>query len=202
MNARQTATYRGIATRLRHTDRTIIVRFRERTWFSYPCTMLRHLRTAAALAFKFACALAIVMWMRSQRWQDTLYYVPSHGSRIYRIDTYVGRAYIGRGAWIPGFAVPALSLSGELHEDEATGAQPENGFFGLKRGVNEAYTGIYVPYWLLTLLFGSMAVALEVKRITRFGLKQLFVATTFVAIVLGVGLAVTRSGSAFYWRLL
>jgi hypothetical protein len=84
--------------------------------FGYRCCMLRHLRPAASIACLLAAALFVVMWMRSQRWQDTLYYVPPHGSRIYRIDTYVGRAYVGVGAWIPGFAEPALRLSGELHE--------------------------------------------------------------------------------------
>jgi hypothetical protein len=140
------------------------------------------------------------MWMRSQRWQDTLYYVPPHGSRIYRIDTYVGRAYVGIGAWIPGFAEPALSLSGELHEPWMN--SPDVGFFGLKLSSSAAYSGAYLPYWLLTALCGSIFTILNVTRLTRFGLKGLLIATTLTALVLGLSVAATAATTAFYWRLL
>jgi hypothetical protein len=164
--------------------------------------MLRHLRSVASIASLCACAFFVVMWMRSQQWQDTLYYVPSHGSRIYRIDTYVGRAYVGVGAWIPAFAEPALSLSSDLHASEPATIPIHAGFFGLKWSSSAAYTGAYLPYWLLTLLSGAIFASLNVSQLTRFGLKRLLIATALAACVLGLGAAATTSTTAFHWRLL
>ena len=64
---------------------------------SAPCQILRRLKLAAALACLLAALTVVVLWIHSSRWQDTLYYVPPHGSRIYRIDTYPGTMYVGAG---------------------------------------------------------------------------------------------------------
>ena len=75
--------------------------------------MLRHLRLAAAAACLLASLAVVVLWIHSSRWLDTLYYVPPHGSRIYRVDTNPETMFIGVGSWSPGFAQPGLSFSAD-----------------------------------------------------------------------------------------
>ena len=143
--------------------------------------------------------MLIILWIRSGMWQDTLYYVPAHGSRIYRVDTYSGRAYIGIGAWIPGFAEPALCVSGELLAPSARVV--DSGLLGFELSKSAAYSGVFLPYWLITLLIGATAVVLGAAPRWRFSLKHWLIAATLLALVLGVSIFATRSTDEFYWRL-
>ena len=47
-------------------------------------------------------------------------------------------------------------------------------------------SGIVVPYWFLVLLCGLAATALQLERPWRYTTRSLFIAFTFVAIVLGL----------------
>ena len=47
-------------------------------------------------------------------------------------------------------------------------------------------SGIVVPYWFLVLLCGLAAIALQLERPWRYTTRSLFIALTFVAIVLGL----------------
>jgi hypothetical protein len=61
---------------------------------------------------------------------------------------------------------------------------------------------VYLPYWLLTLIAGGLALALNRRRALRFSLKDMLAATTGLAVVLCLGLAAATWPPAFYWRLL
>lgn len=156
--------------------------------------MLRRLRLAAALACLLA-ALAVVLWIHSSRWQDTLYYVPPHGSRIYRVDAYPDTIFIGVGGWSPGFAQPAFSLSAGPASDERV----EGTFLGFKLVPGPAYYGAYVPFWLAAGLPAAIAALLAREQLRRFNLRTLLIATTLAALTLGAGQAARSMTTEFHW---
>ena len=47
-------------------------------------------------------------------------------------------------------------------------------------------SALIVPYWFLVLTSGSLAMALRMRWPPQFALRSLFIATTFLAIVLGM----------------
>jgi hypothetical protein len=49
----------------------------------------------------------------------------------------------------------------------------------------DAY-GIMIPYWFVVLTSGSLAMAFQLRWPLRFNLRSLFIATTFLAVVLGM----------------
>ena len=118
--------------------------------------MLNRLKLAAALACLLASLTVVILWIHSSRWQDTLYYVPPHGSRIYRIDTYPDTMFIGVGGWSPGFAQPGLSFSADPAPTEPIAGT----FLGFKLEKGPGYYGAYVPFWLAAALPAVVAATL------------------------------------------
>lgn len=139
--------------------------------------MLRRLRLTAALSCLVASLAVVVLWIHSSRWQDTLYYVPPHGSRIYRIDTYPDTMFIGVGSWSPGFAQPGFSLSADPASDDRV----EGTFLGFKLATGPGYYGAYVPFWLAAGLPAVVAALLARDQLRRFNLRTLLIATTLAA---------------------
>jgi hypothetical protein len=45
---------------------------------------------------------------------------------------------------------------------------------------------VTLPYWFLVLTTGSLAMAFQLRWSPRFTLRTLFIATTFLAVVLGM----------------
>jgi hypothetical protein len=163
--------------------------------------MLRVLKQSAAIASILACALSVVLWMRSQAWQDTIYYVPSHMSRVHRVDTMVGRVIVSFGGWTTPVFESGLVMHGERHNPDLLGADFMPGFFGLAFMRSAGSFLVSLPYWFLTLLTAVVAVLLNAKQLRRFGLRQLFVACTLVAVTLGLGIFATKSTTEFMWLI-
>jgi hypothetical protein len=157
--------------------------------------MLDRLRLTAALSCLLASQAVVVLWIHSSRWQDTLYYVPPHGSRIYRIDTYSDTMFIGRGAWLPGFAQPGFSLSADPVLDDRV----EGTFLGFKLEKGPGYYGAYIPFWLAAALPAVVAALLASEQLRRFNLRTLLIATTLAALTLGAGQAAKNMTTEFYW---
>lgn len=155
--------------------------------------MLRRLKLAAALACLFASLAIVVLWIHSSRWQDTLYYVPPHGSRIYRIDTYPGTMYVGAGGWSPGFAQPGLSFSADPAPSEPIAGT----FLGFK--LVEGRYAAYIPFWLAAALPAVVAALLAREQLRRFNLRTLLIAATLAALTLGAGHAAKSMTTEFYW---
>ena len=157
--------------------------------------MLDRLRLTAALSCLLASQAVVVLWIHSSRWQDTLYYVPPHGSRIYRIDTYSDTMFIGRGAWLPGFAQPGFSLSADPVLDDRV----EGTFLGFKLEKGPGYYGAYIPFWLAAALPAVVAALLASEQLRRFNLRTLLIATTLAALTLGAGQAAKSMTTEFHW---
>ncbi len=70
-------------------------------------------------------------------------------------------------------------------------AQPK-GSYGFSRVLGFAqyhsWNGsfVWLPYWFLVLTTGSLAMIFQLRWPLRFTLRSLFIATTFLAVVLGM----------------
>ena len=66
-------------------------------------------------------------------------------------------------------------------------AQSTSGPLGdSKRTIPQLGSVLIVPYWFLVLTSGSLAMAFQMRWPWRFTLRSLFIATTFLAVVLGM----------------
>ena len=139
--------------------------------------------------------------MRSQVWQDTIYYVPSHMSRVHRVDTMVGRVIVKFGGWTSPVFESGLVVSGERHDPDHLGGDFMRGFYGLAFMRSAGSLLASLPYWFLTLLTATAAVFLNAKGLCRFGLKHAFFAITLVAVTLGLGIFATKSTTQFLWHI-
>jgi Ca2+/Na+ antiporter len=153
----------------------------------------RKLRIAWSLFLGVVCVLLIVLWVRSCRRWDMIAY--RTGAKCYWAVSVAGGVQ--------------LHMEDESKETMSAGSIMEMGwhykvnladqvpsivsapysFMGFKYspagGLNPAV--YFVPSWFLILLSSTLATVPWLKRITwRFSLRTLIIATTIVAVVLGL----------------
>jgi hypothetical protein len=162
--------------------------------------MLRLARRAVTILCVAAGMLLTVLWMRSARWIDTLYYVPPTGAGITRADTspkriYFSATYIGRR-----FAEPSFSVGCQPADHEWQLESTADGVFGLFVEVSAQRISVYVPYSMLFGTLGVIASLLNVQRLRQFSLRSALAAMFFVALAFGLGAVATHFGE-FHWRI-
>jgi hypothetical protein len=147
----------------------------------------RKLRIAWSVGCCIACVLLITLWVRSYWWHDYCR-GPVAGTHGLYFDSAQGR--IGASAFAPGMAEwigasqpfdqSLEAMARRFRQDWVLG-------FGITR-VGNVNTYL-VPHWFVA---GSFAILGAVPWIRRFRLCTLLIATTLVAVVLG--LAVYAAG--------
>jgi hypothetical protein len=154
--------------------------------------MLQRLRKFASLLCFMVGVALIVLSIRSYYWRDV-----QHGRvadrQAFAICSMQGRmtlyAYETHNIILPwelrSYAVDKRDV---LRAIEST--QQNSLGFGFVR--SSAGLIVSVPYWLFVLITGAMFAILRIKRQWRFRLRTLLVATTFVAIVLGMIVKLNR----------
>ena len=182
----------------------------------------RKLRIAWSVAWSVLCVLLVMLWVRSNYWRaDRLHcplwdkqafvvasmygrvtvvaYEPSpepnewkNGYFSYRVDDqqafpgYVSNSVLGFGRlqrpfhYVPEVVVPMPGKPAGWNTVYNAGATMVNG------------SGVFVPDWFLVGVAGGLAVAPWLKLSRRFSLRTLLIATTLVAVVLGLIVAVLR----------
>jgi hypothetical protein len=154
----------------------------------YPAPVLKFLRIAVTVLSLTACALLVALWMHS----------------------YCRAWFIARGGPWPVVSVLSLQsncgrmrlnwvrLDNEWEEwpvtwdyemDAANPLQPDPSThkaigFGWRK--YDLGFRLYVPYWFLVLSTGGMATICWAQSFRRFSLRTLLIATTLVAVGLGV----------------
>jgi hypothetical protein len=147
----------------------------------------RKLRIAWSVAWGLACVLLIVLWVRSYWKWDFVIAVPFQGAETKGAESYTGTASLQS---IDRNDPPHWSWSVFEIDEDALGvfaACRENTHFGFGVEREGNRWAILVPHWFLLLLAAAVAVAPWL----RFSLRTLLIATTLVALVLGI-IAVTR----------
>ncbi len=158
---------------------------------------LRYLRIAFSATCLVACVLLIALWIRSYFRVDTLERKTKSG--LITIRTVLGELSYSQFSH-PSRAVAldvqnAISQHGtfdsysvnEWHSKEATGHLG----FGWRQ-VTKYQTELIIPLWFPALITGVVAGLPWIGKARRFSLRTLLIATTLVAVVLGLIVYVSR----------
>jgi hypothetical protein len=134
--------------------------------------LIRGLRIAWSVAWGILCVLLVVLWVRSYSWVDTA------GGPIYA-DYEFGVSSL--------FGTVGISVA---KNNSAWGliTQPMDELWGNSSRIWGKFIcksdTIAAPHWCLILLSGTLASAPWVR--SRFSLRSLLIATTLIAVVLGL----------------
>ena len=150
----------------------------------------RKLRIAWSVGWGIAAVLLCVLWVRSYRY-STQYQHSLSTTHWVTSETQIGRVYI---SWRVGNSNKDLRQGFIVREiDDATRATLERihsqnetlGFaFGHLAGPPADIRGMTLPYWFLVLLTATLAPLPWLPW--KFSLRTLLIATTLVAVVLGL----------------
>lgn len=145
----------------------------------------RKLRIAWSVAWGIAVLLTIVLWGRSLLWHDELR-VPATGSSILRFTS--NRGHLKCGYWETGYA-PQLNrfelVGGEVEAESSERFESENPTWEWRGGGDGIVRSISFPHWLLAVVLGGISATAWVS-FRRFSLRTLLIATTLVAVGLGL----------------
>jgi hypothetical protein len=153
--------------------------------------MLKFLRIAVTAICLTACVLLVAQWVRSY-WRYDILAGPLGTTRLIHIVSCRGQLGIGtapiellsefgtRGAPVlhsgPSENMPSLTLR----------MRSFLGIFFWHFRPLERENQIVVPFWLITLVCVSITAAVSLERTWRFSLRTLLIATTLIAVGLGL----------------
>jgi hypothetical protein len=150
--------------------------------------MLRRLLNIASIVCLVACVALMGMWVRSYHWNDSLTAQAAH-SKLYQVATCSGQMEVSLGCRLVGPITADLhSWSVGSYESQPNPFLPTSGMPNtLQRiGFNSSGPIFVMPFWFLVLTSGSLAMLFQLRWPLRFNLRSLFIATTFLAVVLGM----------------
>jgi hypothetical protein len=140
---------------------------------------LRYLRIAFSATCLIACVLLIALWVRSLTWTDCLAcrtYI-SYGFIVDSAEGHIGLYYPSVGdAW-----QRSASQTAEDFVWAFTKQIESNWLFS-----------IAIPHGVCIAAFAAIAALPWIRLFSRFSLRTLLIATTLVAVVLGLIVAVLR----------
>jgi hypothetical protein len=154
--------------------------------------LLRLLRIAFSAVCGIVCLLLIGLWVRSSNYIDRVTWHYSK-PRAIQITTTPGRIlsykFVDQPILVPGNMGRKGSVKWEepLKSMRHFNAGPMLWSFGSVSGKD--FAGVYVPFWVLVVLATVLAIAPWLKWFRRFSLRTLLLATTLVAVVLGLAVA-------------
>jgi hypothetical protein len=136
--------------------------------------MLKHLRIAVTALSLAACALVVALWVRSIHTKDLV----SLGHDV------IAASEDGRVIF---YTLPNGSGPWRL-EDHPRYAAMADAAPGLPLAFGNVPAGPYVttPYWFLVFVSAAIAILLQWRYPYRFSLRTLLIATTLIAMGLGL----------------
>jgi hypothetical protein len=138
---------------------------------------LRYLRILWTVFCGIVCVLLIVLWVRSYWWHDILQL--GDGRAVASCLGTVHACVVSVG---PGLE-PRWILTGSQLLKPAT---QKYSCLGIGFSPGKFWPGVVIPDWLPTLLFATLAAAPWIRWSKRFSIRTLLIATTLIAVVLGV----------------
>jgi hypothetical protein len=154
--------------------------------------MLRRLLNIPSVVCLVACVALIAMWVRSYQAVDVVRGNFTYGE-LFAIYSVYGHLEIS-GAAITNPIAKSWMISSFPCDDKwtrrYTGHSPSTGRLGFAVSAlgGSAWSGykLTLPYWFMVLAIGSLAMLFRLRWPLRFNLRGLFIATTFLAVVLGL----------------
>jgi hypothetical protein len=143
----------------------------------------RKLRIAWSVGCGIVCLLLIVLWVRSYYYFDTLGF--SVGPRLHRtFDVLSVKSdlwFLWRETEFPfGMEFQSIPSRFDLELPETYAG------FRIKRDPSQHLTVLAIPDWFAILVTATVAAIPWLPWSTRFSLRTLLIATTLVAVVLGL----------------
>jgi hypothetical protein len=152
--------------------------------------MLRRLLNIASIVCLVLCVALMGMWVRSY-WRYDVFNTGFSGARNFVIHNCDGHVRVSRLRqshlnWAFG-SMPEhdFQLMVDSHVGEMLVSPGIVEFRSIANPYLDSWT-IYVPHFFLVLTTGSLAMACQLRWPWRFTLRSLFIATTFLAVVLGM----------------
>jgi hypothetical protein len=147
---------------------------------------LRYLRIAFSATCGIACVLVYILWVRSPTWNDVAY-CPYRGGELILLQSNRGTVSVsfgGNSRLFPSgwgrFSLPVSNMRGFARPPWSYSAG--------------TYTEVTFPHWFPALVSGTLAAVPWATHIKwRFSLRTLLIATTLVAMVLGLIVYAARS---------
>jgi hypothetical protein len=142
----------------------------------------RKLRIAWSVGCAIACVLLIVLWVRSYSWVDTVYV--NIGVKAFKIESAKGSLILihnPNGPW--GISSQTLDEWSSRRESLQMFMRS---MYQKKNAPSPVATFATLPHWFPVLLSAVFAAVPWIRWSTRFTLRTLLIATTLVAMVLGL----------------
>jgi hypothetical protein len=151
------------------------------------------LRIAWSVACSVACLLLIVLWMQSYWWHLSIVHYGQPGCVSMSLSSRPGGIEFGTTYYVP---FPLGATSGKYWNFSSSAIEPDEFSVRTVPFVRYLNTGgggeILVPFWVPTLICAVVAAVPWIPCSKRFGLRTLLIATTLVAVVLGVIVILSR----------
>jgi hypothetical protein len=146
--------------------------------------MVRRLRIAVSVFFAVLTVLLCVLWVRSYWYMDRLH-GPISQTRAIECLSVNGHMLFA----ITKLVIPVQRLNWSLESidsrDGAAQSESQDTIMGFVYGEIDYWT-IWGPHWFLTMIAATLAAALWFRVPYRFSLRTMLIATTLLAVVLGL----------------
>ncbi len=143
----------------------------------------RKLRIAWSVFWGIACALLIVLWVRSYTIRDTCFW-PGRNHAV-QINSLLGHANLYLDSRPPGSQFVPFKIEHSPIEGRFKTKFDKN-LLGFYFGTNRRDLRLDIPFWFLVLGSAMIAAVPWFHYRWRFSLRTLLIATTLVAVVLGL----------------
>jgi hypothetical protein len=151
----------------------------------------RKLRIAFSATCLIACVLLVALWVRSYWWHDRAWWAPS-SSRLFTLISWQGRISFFHGTHErseAGYYPSGRGWAALSYKD----IRPEHGTPHWSYSSDTDWIFVLFPHWLPLPFFVVLTAAPWLAKLRwRFSLRTLLIATTLVAVVLGLIVYATR----------
>jgi hypothetical protein len=144
----------------------------------------RKLRIAWSVCWGLAAVLLIVLWVRSYWWVD---WIDAHNAHVRIMCGSVrGEVAFGAQPYSTPFRGPAPRWQYGSYEPDYKEEFPSPSLFGFALVSDSGGSGCFLPNWALILGMAASAAAPWIHWSKRFSLRTMLIATTLVAVALGL----------------
>jgi hypothetical protein len=150
---------------------------RPKAWIA---AMLKYLRIAVTALSLTACMLLVALWMQSYTWTDLVF--GSKANSPIEVAAWSQQGQLGFTSTTYVSEIPHINEFGVRSETDFI--LPRGKFLGFGYYYQKTHVFLMAPYWFAILTTIGLAAAPWIKW--RFSLRTLLIATTLVAVGLGI----------------
>jgi hypothetical protein len=153
--------------------------------------LFRYSRIAFSAICVIACALMIVLWVRSFMVGPTIASGLLSSSTTFRIDSVLGHVQLYLGTVEPGVNDDPFELSTIPWEYSDRSSWTTESKFGFRYFPDDKE--VILPHWALLIFFAALGLAPWIKLPRRFSLRMLFISSAIIAAMLGCAVYIVEN---------